>query len=206
MTTAAKRAASEAGYNLIEIMVVLAILGTLASMAALQIGVSRPSYIGDGAMRVILSQMTQAREMAITQRRNMRIDFTLGNKVTITREEITVPPTVPITLTVVQTVFLEGGMGFGLVTSPPALPDSPDNYGNATATTFKAGGVVTSEIKFTPEGTLIDINGATTNGSVFIALANAVKDRKMSARVITVLGSTGRIRGYKWDGVQWKIV
>jgi hypothetical protein len=190
-------------------MIVMGVLGALTSIAVLQIGVSRPTYIGDGGMRVILSQMTQAREMAITQRRNMRIDFTLGNKVTITREEITVPPTVPQTVTIIQTVFLEGGMGFGLVLADPpaaALPDSPDLYGNATATTFKAGGVVTSEIKFTPEGTLIDIDGATTNGSVFIALANAVKDRKLSARVITVLGSTGRIRGYKWDGVQWKIV
>jgi hypothetical protein len=190
-------------------MVVMCILGALTSMAVLQIGVSRPSYIGDGGLRVLLSQITQAREMAITQRRNMRIEFTLGNKITITREEITVPPTVPQTVTIIQTVFLEGGMGFGLVGAvapAAALPDSPDNFGNATATTFKVGVVDATQVKFTPEGILINQDGVTLNGSVFIALANAVKDRRMSARAVTVLGSTGRIRGYKWDGTQWKIV
>jgi hypothetical protein len=155
-------------------------------------------------MRVVLSQMNQAREMAITQRRNMRIDFTAPNQVTITRENV--PPGLNPT-TVVQTVLLEGGMEFGLVTAAPALPDSPDGFSNPTATTFmNSGGVVTTQYKFSPEGTFIDIDGLTTNGSVFVALTNAMKDRKMSARVVTVLGSTGRIRGFKWDGVRWKIV
>jgi hypothetical protein len=184
-------------------MMVVGIMGVLTGIAVYQIGVSRPVYVGDGAMRVVLSQMNQAREMAITQRRNMRIDFTLGNKVTITRENV---PAGLEPLTVVQTVFMEGGMEFGLVVGPPPLPDSPDGFSNATATTFKAAGLVTTEYKFSPEGTFIDINGATTNGSVFVALPNAMKDRKMSARVVTVLGSTGRVRGFKWDGVQWKIV
>jgi hypothetical protein len=145
--------------------------------------------------------------MAITQRRSMRIDFTLGNKVTITREEVA-----PAALTVVSTVFLEGGMQFSLVPAtagPPAttaLPDSPDLFGNGTATYFRLGAVDATEIKFTSEGTLVNQDGQTINGSVFLALPNAVKERKMSARAVTVLGSTGRIRGYKWDGGKWKIV
>jgi prepilin-type N-terminal cleavage/methylation domain-containing protein len=201
MTRVTHRA--QAGFSLVELMVVVAVAGVLTSMAVFQIGVSRPGYIGDGAMRVVLSQITQAREMAITQRRNMRVDFTLGNKVTITRENI--PAVAPLT-TVIQSVFLEGGMEFSLVTGPPALPDSPDAFGNATATTFSLAGTPATEVKFTTEGTMVNQDGLTLNGSVFVALPNAMKDRKMSARVVTVFGSTGRIRGFKWDGVRWKPV
>jgi type II secretory pathway pseudopilin PulG len=205
---------------MIEMAVVLGILGVVTSMAVFQIGGSRPSYIGDGAMRVILSQMNQAREMAITQRRNMRVTFSLGNKVEIFRERVgaevlTMPPcSIPAVATgcLISTVFLEGNMAFALVPAmagpPPtaALPDSPDLYGFATATHFQLAGVNATEIKFTTEGTLVNQDGQTINGSVFLSLPNSVKERKRSARVITVLGSTGRIRGYKWDGVQWKIV
>jgi hypothetical protein len=27
-----------------------------------------------------------------------------------------------------------------------------------------------------------------------------------SARAVTVLGSTGRVRGYRWNGTNWKVV
>ena len=203
MTRATARSASQAGFSLIEMMIVVGIMGVLTGIAVYQIGVSRPVYVGDGAMRVVLSQLNQAREMAITQRRNMRVDFSLGNKVTITRENV---PALPDPLTVVQTVFMEGGMEFALVAGPPALPDSPDGFGNTTPVSFQLATVPATEIKFGPEGTFINQDGATINGSVFVALPNAMKDRKRSARVVTVFGSTGRIRGFKWDGVQWKPV
>jgi len=37
---------------------------------------------------------------------------------------------------------------------------------------------------------------------VFVTLPNVV----LSARAVTVLGSTGRVRGYRWDGSGWKVV
>ena len=48
----------------------------------------RQALTGDGAMRVVLAQMNQARELAITQRRNMRVTFTGSNVVQIMREEV----------------------------------------------------------------------------------------------------------------------
>ena len=41
-------------------------------------------------MRVVLAQMNQAKELAITQRRNMRITFIGNNSVQIVREEVPV--------------------------------------------------------------------------------------------------------------------
>jgi prepilin-type N-terminal cleavage/methylation domain-containing protein len=193
----AKAIPSDTGFSLIEIMIVMAVLGVVTSIAAVQIGLSRPGYIADGAMRVILSQMNQAREMAITQRRNMRLSFLGTGQVQITREEV------PAALTVISAVDLEGGMQYGLVTG---LPDSPDTFGNTTATSFQLAGVTATVVRFGTDGTLVNQDGLTLNGSVFVSLPNATQDRKLSARVVTVLGSTGRIRGYKWDGARWKPV
>jgi prepilin-type N-terminal cleavage/methylation domain-containing protein len=207
MTRAAAR--DQAGFSLMELMIVISVLGALTGMAVYQIGASRPGYIGDGAMRVVLSQMNQAREMAITQRRNVRIEFLGTSQVQISRE--VVPATVPATWTIVQSVLLEGGMQYGRVTSVPALPDSKDLFNtgppaNPTATEFWLAATLATEIKFTPEGTLVNQDGLTLNGSVFLTLPNATKERRLSARVVTAMGSTGRIRAYKWDGFQWKIV
>src|SRR5712691_10277878 len=83
---------SSAGYSLIETMMTLGIFGVVSAIAVVQIGQSRPGLIGDGAMRVAMSQMTAAREQAITQRRSMRLTFdTVNNKVQITREEVPGP-------------------------------------------------------------------------------------------------------------------
>ncbi len=181
---------SSRGFSLIETLFILGIMGVVAAMAGLQISASRPSLTGDGAMRVVMSQMRSARELAITQRRYMRVVFTAPNRVQVLREEVPGPAT-----TVVSETYIEGGISYSLVT---AVPDTPDAFGKGAAIDF---GVVTN-VKFTPDGTLVNQDGQTTNGSVFMSLPAA----EQSARAVTVLGSTGRIRGYRWDGRFWKLV
>jgi prepilin-type N-terminal cleavage/methylation domain-containing protein len=182
--------ASAAGYSLIELMMTLGIFGVVSAIAVVQIGQSRPGAIGDGAMRVVMSQMTSAREQAITQRRCMRLVFDVpNNRVQIVREEVPGPA-----LTVLSSVPFEGGMKF----SSTGLTDTPDQFGIAGAVDFGAA----TEIKFTPDGTMINQVGGLINGSVYLAMPSS----KLSARAVTVLGSTGRVRGYKWDGRQWVLV
>ena len=189
MRTSARPETTTAGYSVIELMFVLGLMAVLAGMATLQISMSRPGLIGDGAMRVVLGQLNQARETAITQRRYVRIVFTPANLVQSIREDSTT------TTTTLTSVLIESGVEFVLVTG---LPDTPDAFGNSSAIAF---GSVTN-VKFTPEGTLVNQDGASTNGTVFLALPN----QALSARAVTVLGSTGRVRGYKWDGAKWSQV
>lgn len=170
-------------------MVTVAILGTLSSIAVVRIGQSQ-SLKGDGAMRVVLSQMTTARERAITERRNMRLTFTNNNLVQILREEV--PGN---TLTVLSSTRLEGGMTFTVVSG---LPDTPYAFGNSGAVAFGTA----TEVKFSPDGTMVDQVGATLNGTVFLASAQV----KLTARAVTVLGAAGRIRAFKWDGARWQLV
>lgn len=179
----------ERGVSVIETLLVLGLFAVVSGMAVFQIGAARPAMRGDSAMRVVMAQMRTARELAITERRYMRVTFTSPNKVEIVREEVPGPST-----TVVGSTQLEGGMGYRLVTG---VPDTPDAFGLGGAIDF---GTATN-VKFTPDGTMVNQDGTTTNGSVYLAIANTA----LSARAITVLGSTGRIRGYRWDGRQWKL-
>jgi hypothetical protein len=53
---------------------------------------------------------------------------------------------------------------------------------------------------FQTDGTLVDSQGNPVNGSIFLGQA----DHPESARAVTVLGATGRVRSYRWTrGSQW---
>lgn len=55
-------------------------------------------------------------------------------------------------------------------------------------------------MKFTTNGALIDGNNSTVNGTVFLGIPG----KNQTARAITILGATGRVRQYHWDGNQWQ--
>ena len=206
MTKVPRRRAADAGYSLIEMMFTLGIMAVLVGMAVVTISFSRPAALGDGAMRVVMSQMNTARERAITERRNMRVTFTLGNKVEIIREEVPGP-----TLTTVSSILMEGGLQFVLVTN---MVDTPDGYCTITLVTpcFPTATGTPPEVKFKPDGTFVNQDGAILNGTVFVALPNQVfragtatttgtsTQGVFSARAVTILGTTGRVRGYRFDG------
>jgi Tfp pilus assembly protein FimT len=193
MTEFSRRRVVEAGYSVTELIFVVGIMAVLASMAVFQIGQSRPAALGDGAMRVVLSQMNAARELAITQRRNMRLTFT-NNTASIIREEVPGP-----TLTTISAIPFEGSLTY---TTMSGLPDTPDAFGNSSAVVFATATGTPPDVKFAPDGTFINQDGLPLNGSVFVGLVN----QPMSARAVTIFGSTGRIRGYRWDGGTWKPV
>ena len=95
-------------------MFVVALMGILSTMAMLEMSRTRPALRGDGAMRVLLGQMRTARELAITQRRFMRVTLKNNNQIEVMREEVPGPAT-----TVLSTVSLEGGIQYTLVSGHP---------------------------------------------------------------------------------------
>ena len=141
---------------------------------------------GDGAMRLLMGQLTLAREMAVTQRRNMEIKFVGTNWVQIIRHEVPGPAT-----TTLASVVFEGNVEYQLL---PGVVDTPDNLARATACRLRP----TQTLTFNSDGTLVDDTGNPINGTIFLAVANV----KQSQRAVTVMGSTGRVRGYKWNGLR----
>jgi prepilin-type N-terminal cleavage/methylation domain-containing protein len=195
---------STAGFSLVEMMIVVGLGAVLTGMAVAQISISGQGTKGDGGMRVVLGLMNQARQTAIQQRRYVRVVFTTPNLMQVV-EENTVTATVACTATctTLQSAFLEGNVQFGVVTG---VPDTPDAFGS-NAAAFNSG---TSPVafgsatimRFAPDGTLVNQNGVFTNGTVFLAIPSTV----LSSRAVTVLGATGRVRGYRWIGNQWNVV
>ena len=182
MRTVHSRTRSQRGFTLLEVMVTISITAVVGSMATANMVRARRSVQGDGAMRIVMSELNLAREMAITQRHLMEVQFVGANWVRIVRHETPGNAT-----TVVSSVALESGANFALT---GGVPDTPDAFGAAAAVSFGAA----QTVMFGTDGTLIDTNGSPVNGTVFLSIANLPE----STRAVTVLGSTGRVRGYKW--------
>jgi prepilin-type N-terminal cleavage/methylation domain-containing protein len=176
----------ERGYSLVELMLAVAIIGLLSGMVMFSIGNTRPGLQADGAMRVMMSQLNAARETAISQRRLVEVSFTNQSWVRVTRRNL------PNGTTVLADVPFEGGVQFGLVAG---VADTPDGFGNLQPVNF--GAALT--VMFNTEGMLVDNGGLPVNGSIFVLLPN----QPNSLRAVTVLGATGRVRGFRWNGGQW---
>jgi Tfp pilus assembly protein FimT len=170
-------------------MVTLSVMAIVASMATMQVSTVRRSLQGDGAMRLVMAQMQMAREMAITQRRNMEIRFVGNNWLQIVRLEV------PSGTTVLANVAFEGNVQYALDSFVASIADTPDGFGHSSAISFG----LAPAIMFGPNGALIGINGAPINGTVFLSVANLPE----SLRAVTVLGATGNVRGYRWNGAVW---
>jgi len=184
---------SESGFSLTETMIVVGIAGVLSAMAVIQVTSARAALRGDAAMRVLMASMNQARESAITQRRNMRLVFDANNRIQIIREEVPGPAT-----TVIATRIFEGGMIYVKNIST----DTPDLFGNSNPVNLPTAAGTPPEVKFTPEGKFVNQNGATLNATVSIGRTNELT----SSRAATIMGSTGRVRAFRWDGKKWVLV
>ena len=176
------------GFTLIELMVAVAIVGLLAGTAVLQMEAMRPTLLGDGAMRVVMAQMNQARESAVAQRRRIDVEFVGGNRLRVVRQDL------PNGTTVLNEVGFESGVQYALI---GGVVDTPDAFGRGGATYF--GSTTVTRVTFGSDGALVDNAGNPINGTVFLSLPNTPR----SFRAVTVLGSTGRVRAYRWDGKQW---
>ena len=178
---------SELGWSLVETMVALAVAGTVAAAAALVVPGVVAFTKADGGAGQLEAALRVAREQAISQRRNVRLDFVAPRTMVVSREEVPGPA-----LTEIGRIELEGGTQF---LTYPGVPDTPDGFGNASATSF--GGA--ANVKFTSEGTFVDQNGDEVNGTMFVGLPN----QAMTARAVTVFGPTALVRGWRWQGNVW---
>ena len=106
-------------------LLVLGIMGVVGAMGAAQIAEARRSMQGDGAMRLVMSQFNLARQMAVTQRRNMQLQFVGTNWMQIVRQEVPAGST-----TLVSQAF-EGNVTYRIV--PSVTLDTPDGFGKTAA-------------------------------------------------------------------------
>lgn len=182
----AQRLGGQRGYSLVETLVVASLACTLTGTAVVQVRTQRATIHADNAMRLVMGELTRARDLAVAQRRNIRVTFVGANEVQLTRLEV------PTGTTLLRRVTMEGNIRFAL---PAGTPDTGDAFGAASALDFDGSGTLI----FNSDGMLVDAAGAVINGTVFLA---APSD-PYATRAVTVLGSTGRVRGFRRLKTTW---
>jgi Tfp pilus assembly protein FimT len=177
---------SIAGFSMVEVCITMALMSIIGSFAVLNINGLLPGLRANEAMYQTVAQLRRARESAIAQRRNVELRF-LGNKqIRSVRHDL------PNGTTILSDIELNNGCQFSLFED---IPDSPDTFGNAAAVDF--GGATT--LTFLSDGTLVDNQNNPLSGSIFLGLPG----KPETARAVTILGATGRVRSYRWTGTEW---
>jgi len=202
------------GSSIVEVITVAAIMMTLSGMAIMSM--TRPSQASsaNAASDVVVDALRQARQYSISKRRNVLVSFTGTNTVTLAVQPLPTDPPPPTFPTVQLNNGVPGGSQFYLMPGLPNTPMGALGFGNSTAIDLVAanGGVVGNAVMFTTSGSLVGAGGAAPanyyavchndpiNATIFIG----VPGLPTSARAITVVGATGRVRSYYWTGNSWQ--
>jgi type II secretory pathway pseudopilin PulG len=196
---------AEQGFSLIEMLIVVGLAFVIMGFAVMNTVGSSQNAKANAAMDAVISQLRQAREMAIAKRRNVQVQFTAPNEIQVT--VLSLPGEVaPV---VIAPTYLTGGMTFTLVSG---VPDTPMAFGNSTAISLQqptGGGAWT--VMFTTSGAFCGtaqsaatLYQATNNNPVNASIFLGIAGKTTSARAVTVFGSTGRVRSYYWTGASWQ--
>jgi prepilin-type N-terminal cleavage/methylation domain-containing protein len=191
-----KKNRSKKGFSMVELIIVIGVISVMTVLALPLMQNSVPSLRANAAMDQVIRMLRSARHSAISDRRITPINFIGNNQIQLSQ----VPPNggAPVALDIPST--LEGGAQFIVF---PTVPDTPMAFGNTVPISFTnpanpGGGFPATQ--FLSDGSFGAAVGVPVNGTVFIGIPG----QPFTARAVTVLGSTGRIRAYHWDGTAWQ--
>ncbi len=183
------------GFSLVEALIILCVAAILASVATPSVQDAIRHYRADTGQQTVLMQLRLARSLAVDQRRVHRVTF--GNQGEITLSRIDTDGT-----TELSSIGLPNEVTFHLEPGVPVEGESgPEGIGTDAAINLNES----NSVWFRPDGSAIDAAGDPCNGVIHLAVTGLPS----SARSITLFGSTGRIRGWRFEagsegGGQWK--
>jgi type II secretory pathway pseudopilin PulG len=184
------------GFTLIETLIVILMSMTLMAISIFQLQPAMQLFRSRAATDQVKSTLRQARELAISERRSVVIQFVGNNTVQLFQ---VVEPANAIAATPFLTVPLEGSAQFMTFSGEP---DTPDSFGIPSTGGIEFGGLAggpTTGMQFQSDGTFTDGTGNPINGTVFLGSPNV----KSTAGAVTVLGNTGRVRRYYYSRSGW---
>lgn len=183
------------GYSLIELLILLACIGVISGYVFIRVMNVLPSFKSNSAMDQVIQQMRVARSTAITDRRAVIVNISAATGIMQLQQ---VPPNGGPAVTL-STVPLTGAQ-FCLT---PGVPDTPMGFGNAQAVNFVNAsnpGAAVAVTEFLSDGSFGGAVGVPVNGTIF----TCIPGNRVAARAVTILGATGRVRPYHWDGTAWQ--
>jgi type II secretory pathway pseudopilin PulG len=185
---------------MVEMIVVVCIILTVAAAALMNILPLLRKSKADAAQELVLGEMRRAHERAIDERRIYR--FTLVAPQTI-QLDVGTPANVQARITGSTAAFAQAqpplalplGIQFSAVPGIPVGAGAvPDGFGaGVTAIDFDVdNGGGQNQIFFQPDGRALDAQNRLNNGVVYIADPNQL----LSSRAVSLYGSTGRVKAW----------
>ncbi|HEY2456406.1 MAG TPA: hypothetical protein VGI13_03820 [Candidatus Acidoferrum sp.] len=186
----------EQGFSLLETLIVVGVMFILAGITLLKSFGTMESYRANAAMDVVSSQLRVARQLAISQRRNVQVTFNTS----------TSPQT--ISYQVIAGLGVNSGANGPTIKMPlpnqtqfvmeTGVPDTPMGFGTCSGTSpVCIGSGCCLSGYFTPTGQFTDQYGVTVyNGTAFLGIPS----QPATARAVTIMGNTGRVRPYTFIG------
>ncbi|HKW57965.1 MAG TPA: type II secretion system protein [Candidatus Acidoferrum sp.] len=196
---------AERGFSLIELLVVTGLVILALGFAIINTTGMTQNARANAAMDAVVNVLRQGREMAITKRRNVEVQFNGSNQIQLSVLTLPGEPQAPA----IAPVYLNDNAPAGAIfTLFPGLPDTPMNFGNQQPINLQqpAGGGAWT-VMFTTSGAFVGTSQAagnlyltTNNDPVNASIFFGMTGHTTTARAVTVFGATGRVRSYYWNG------
>lgn len=192
------------GYSLVETLIVVTMIGVLTAFAVPQIIAERRLTRSIGVTREILSQLRQARQLAMSQRQSVSFQYDNAIKqISIIDHNsnlgplLLTDPSYPNNagrVVVSRTPLATGGLDSAEITVgiPAGVPSVPLGDG------ISMSALVNNQLNvtFQPDGSVIDLNGNPVGYALFLYNNRAARD---TASAISVVGASGRIKIWRYD-------
>jgi type II secretory pathway pseudopilin PulG len=215
-----ERRASQTGFSVIELMIVVIVIFILSAFAVLQLRPALQQIQANAAVDQLKSALREGRELSVSERRTIILQFLpaatgtsclpAGNVnlcVALTQMLVVpgvapAPPTQVAAANPFEVLPLESNVQFISFTGEL---DTPDAFIGAAPTvpngvyTGSTAGVPNSGMQFQSDGTFDNGNGQPINLTIFLGEPNI----PTSARAITILGNTGKVSWYQGTGGGW---
>jgi prepilin-type N-terminal cleavage/methylation domain-containing protein len=207
-----KRPNKQAGFSIVELLVVVAIIAVMASVAIFYVTAHKKAYQADEQALQIADILQEARQRSLTQRRTMRVEINLTtNKVKLYDENVDAnSASDDIQL---RSLSLFASTNVRVDVRPSEIGYNPAETLPVPNAIFKSSvytpsvGQTVCTIRFLANGTVVDAGtNATGAGAVSTGVtlhiwmpSKANPAQSDIARSITVLGATGVIRFWEFD-------
>ena len=194
------RPGSEAGFSLIELLVVIVTVAILTTISIFALRSSKRSYAPDDEANQIVSFFREAHQRALTQRQTQRVTIDRNALVVRLMDEGLLPGGDEVEIirgklngTVAMTQPSVGGT---LLPQPPA----PYDYNPAVFTSAVA------QYRFRADGSVTDSLGNSVSATFYFTPLDMDDQSGNLVRAVTLFGPSGSTRAWKYDAANTRFI